>query len=133
MSVCLFLLSARNSLPIWLRFPSFGQCELSLLQFDSIMSCLLLLCFEGPTEDWYSQLNHPHKIKNLLTYLLTYSSNSLALPNVLHVINLFVHVFSVISDLGFEGSSFSSGCINFWSLITLQAILLLKTLFVLQR
>ena len=27
--------------------------------------------FEGPKEDWYSQLGHPREIKNLLTYLLT--------------------------------------------------------------
>ena len=26
---------------------------------------------EGPKEDWYGQLGHPRKIKNLLTYLLT--------------------------------------------------------------
>ena len=27
--------------------------------------------FESPKEDWYCQLGHPRKIKNLLTYLLT--------------------------------------------------------------
>ena len=36
------------------------------------MPCMLLPCFEGPKEDWFCQLGHPRKIKNLLTYLLTY-------------------------------------------------------------
>ena len=27
--------------------------------------------FEGLKEDWFCQLGHPRKIKNLLTYLLT--------------------------------------------------------------
>ena len=35
------------------------------------MPCMLLPCFEGPKEDWFCQLGHPRKIKNLLTYLLT--------------------------------------------------------------
>ena len=32
---------------------------------------MLLPCFEGPKEDWFCQLGHTRKIKNLLTYLLT--------------------------------------------------------------
>ena len=30
-----------------------------------------MYCFEGPKEDWYSQLGHPRLIKNLL-YILEY-------------------------------------------------------------
>ena len=35
---------------------------------------VIIMYFEGPKEDWYCQLGHPRKIKNLLTllYLLTY-------------------------------------------------------------
>ena len=33
---------------------------------------VITMYFEGPKEDWYCQLGHPRKIKNLLTYLLTY-------------------------------------------------------------
>ena len=32
---------------------------------------VITMYFEGPKEDWYCQLSHPPKIKNLLTYLLT--------------------------------------------------------------
>ena len=31
----------------------------------------MYICFEGLREDWLSQLSYPHKIKKLLTYLLT--------------------------------------------------------------
>ena len=37
-----------------------------------------LLVLEGPKEDWYYQLGYPLKIKNLLTYLLTYLHFQLA-------------------------------------------------------
>ena len=30
---------------------------------------VITMYFEGPKEDWYCQLCHPRKIKNLLTYL----------------------------------------------------------------
>ena len=33
---------------------------------------VITMYFEGPKEDWYCQLGHPRKIKNLLTYLLSY-------------------------------------------------------------
>ena len=32
----------------------------------------MYICFEGLREDWLSQLSYPHKIKKLLTYLITY-------------------------------------------------------------
>ena len=37
------------------------------------MPCMLLPCFEGPKEDWFCQLGHPRKIKNLLTYLVIFA------------------------------------------------------------
>ena len=30
---------------------------------------VITMYFEGSKEDWYCQLGHPRKIKNLLTYL----------------------------------------------------------------
>ena len=33
---------------------------------------VITMYFEGPKEDLYCQLGPPRKIKNLLTYLLTY-------------------------------------------------------------
>ena len=32
---------------------------------------VITMYFEGLKEDWFCQLGHPRKIKNLLTYLLT--------------------------------------------------------------
>ena len=36
---------------------------------------VITMYFEGPKEDWYCQVGHPRKIKNLLTYLLIYLGN----------------------------------------------------------
>ena len=76
LTVCLFLLCLLHHYLCQIDFQSVDQGEISLLflieRFDSIMSYLLLPSFRGPKEDWYSQLGHPHKIKNLLTYLFTY-------------------------------------------------------------
>ena len=35
---------------------------------------VITMYFEGLKIDWFCQLGHPRKIKNLLTYLLTYLS-----------------------------------------------------------
>ena len=39
---------------------------------------VITMYFEGPKEDWYCQLGHPGKIKNLLTYLLTETAGPLS-------------------------------------------------------
>ena len=40
---------------------------------------VITMYFEGLKEDWFWQLGHPRKIKNLLTYLLTIAKVPIAL------------------------------------------------------
>ena len=46
---------------------------------------MLCLCKEGLREDWLYQLSHPHKIKSLLTYLLTSTCVLEAEPGTLDI------------------------------------------------
>ena len=48
----------------------FAIVPLTVSIVSYIYLLLILICLEGPKEDWSSQLGHPRKIKNLLTYLL---------------------------------------------------------------
>ena len=41
---------------------------------------VITMYFEGLKEDWFCQLGHPRKIKNLLTYLLTYLLKAYSIP-----------------------------------------------------
>ena len=43
---------------------------------------VITMYFEGLKEDWFCQLGHPRKIKDLLTYLLTKLTALLKLPGL---------------------------------------------------
>ena len=46
---------------------------LQILLFFCIYICVICWFLEGLMEYWFHQMSNPRKIKNLLTYLLTYS------------------------------------------------------------